>query len=149
VRQDEILKLVKEKFPEAAQEESTKALIIPKAMLLGVADFLRNQELAFDNLHCVTAVDRIEKIELVYIFQAIEKRHTLMIKIYLALDDLKVESLASVWKSADWFEREIYDLFGVYFLNHPDLRRILTPYNWDVHPLRKDFSRPDFIKKPR
>jgi len=149
MQENEMLQLLKGRFGQITQEEATKAAVVPKALLLDVADFLKNQELAFDDLHCITAIDRVERIELVYIFYSIEKRHTLTIKVYLAPDDLKIESLAGLWRSADWFEREIYDLFGVYFLNHPDLRRILNPYDWDAHPLRKDFSDPDFIKKPQ
>ena len=146
---DEISGVIKENFPQATQEKATKAIIIPKTLLLDIAGFLRKQELGFNNLHCVTAIDRVERVELVYIFYSLEKQHTVTIKVYLSPDDLKIESLAALWKSADWFEREVYDLFGVYFLNHPDLRRILTPYNWVVHPLRKNFTRPDFIKKPQ
>jgi len=149
VRQDEILNLLKERFPEIIQEETTKAIVVPRPALLDIAGFLRSPEFGFDNLHCITAVDRVEKIELVYLFFSIEKRHAVTIKVYLPVDDLKVESLAALWRSADWFEREIFDLFGVNFLHHPDLRRILNPDNWDVHPLRKNFTRADFIKKPQ
>lgn len=148
MQQNEIVGLLKERFPEAMQEETTKIIVIPKHLLLDAAAFLKSKDLFFDNLHCITAIDRAERIELVYIFFAIEKRHAMTLKVYLPKDELKVESLARLWKSADWFEREIYDLFGVAFLNHPDLHRILNPDRWDTHPLRKDFSRPDFIKKP-
>ena len=78
-----------------------------------------------------------------------DKHDCVILKTRLVLNDLTVESLAKIWKSADWLEREVYDLFGVKFLNHPDLKRILNPDDWDVHPLRKDFSRPDIIKKLR
>lgn len=145
----EIFRLVKGKFPQVTQEEATGAIVIPSDILLDAAVYLRSQELGLDNLHCITAIDRKERIELVYIFFSIEKHYAVTIKVYLNPDDLKVASLAKIWRSADWLEREVYDLFGVYFLNHPDLRRILTPYSWNVHPLRKDFSRPDFIKKPQ
>lgn len=122
---------------QLVNEETTSA-IIPKNKLLETARSLREGALAFDDLHCITAVDRKDKIELVYLFHSMKRRRMLTLKVELALDDLKVESLTALWKSADWFEREVYDLFGVHFLNHPDLRRILNPYDWAGYPLRKD-----------
>ena len=62
----------------------------------------------------------------------------IIIKSSIKIED-KIESISSLYKSANWFERECYDLFGIYFLNHPDLRRIMTDYNFEGHPLRKDF----------
>ena len=62
----------------------------------------------------------------------------ILIKSSIKIED-KIESISLLYKSANWFERECYDLFGIYFLNHPDLRRIMTDYNFEGHPLRKDF----------
>jgi len=149
VQPSEILDLIKAKFADVSVEEQTKALVVPREKLLGVAEFLKGGELAFDRLDCLTAVDRGDKIELVYIFLSMTKRCSIWLKVFLPMDNLKIESLSSLWRSADWFEREVYDLFGVQFLNHPDLRRILNPDSWTVHPLRKDFTSPDFIKKPQ
>lgn len=145
----EIFALISKKFPGLSQEDLTQAVIIPKDQLLGVVDYLKGKELFFDNLHCLTAVDREERIELVYIFYSLKNRHQIILKIYLPRDNPQVESLTGFYRSADWFEREVYDLFGVRFLNHPDLRRILNPDDWQGYPLRKDYSHPDFIKKPR
>lgn len=125
------------------------AVIIPKDSLLETAQYLKNGPLALDNLHCITAIDRKERIELVYTLYSIREHRGITLKIYLTLDDLNVPSLAAVWKSANWLEREVYDLFGVIFLNHPDLRRILNPYGWKGYPLRKDYTHPEFIAKPR
>ena len=125
------------------------AVIIPKDSLLETARYLKNGPLAFDNLHCITAIDRRERIELVYTLYSIREHRGITLKIYLTLEDLNVPSLAAVWKSANWLEREVYDLFGVIFLNHPDLRRILNPYDWKGYPLRKDYTHPEFIAKPR
>ena len=124
-----------------------KQIEIPKEALLETAHRLLSE--GFTNLHCITAVDKIQYLELVYIFYSMDKHACVILKTRLALNDLTVESLANIWRSADWLEREVYDLFGVKFLNHPDLKRILNPDDWDVHPLRKDFSRPDIIKKPK
>lgn len=125
------------------------AVIVPKDSLLETAQYLKNGPLAFDNLHCITAIDRRERIELVYTLYSIREHRGITLKIYLTLEDLNVPSLAAVWKSANWLEREAYDLFGVIFLNHPDLRRILNPYDWKGYPLRKDYAHPEFIAKPR
>ena len=124
-------------------------LIIPKDSLLEVARHLKERPFYFDNLHCITAIDRIEKIELVYILYSISKRRALTMKVYLSPEDLNIASLASIWRSADWLERETYDMFGVNFSGHPDMRRILNPYDWKGYPLRKDYTHPEFIPKPR
>ena len=145
----EIFGLIKIKVPDAVKEDQTGAVIIPKGLLLEAARYLISPALDFDNLHCITAVERNDNIEIIYTFYSIKKHRGLTLKSRLALNDLNIESLAKFWKSADWLEREIYDLFGVNFLNHPNLKRILNPDEWTVHPLRKDFSRQDFIKKPR
>ena len=149
MRQDEIFDLIKAKFPEAAPEEQSNAVVIPKNSLLGLAQYLKNSPLFFDNLHCVTAIDRKERIDMVYIFYSIRERHAITLKVYLNPADLNIASLTGLWKSADWLERETYDMFGVAFLNHPDPRRILNPYDWKGFPLRKDYYNPDFIMKPR
>lgn len=146
---DKIFYNLKLKFSQATQDPALGAVIIPSDKLLEVAQCLKGGEFNFDNLHCVTAVDRIEKIELVYIFFSTCSRNRLILKVFLPQDKLRVESLALLWKSANWFEREIYDLFGVIFVNHPHLVRILNPESWKDFPLRKNFARQDFVKKER
>lgn len=124
-------------------------LVVQKDSLLETARNLKNGPLSFDNLHCITAIDRLEKIELVYTLYSLRKHHGIALKINLTYDDLKIPSLTGLWKSANWLEREVYDLFGVIFSDHPDLRRILNPYDWKGYPLRKDYTHPEFIAKPR
>ena len=147
MRQSEIFGLIKLKFPKAVQDELTKAVVVPGDQLSEIVGFLKSAELAFNNLHCLTAIDKKERIELVYIFYSLKIRLQLTLKARLPVDSPEIESLTNFYKSADWFEREVYDLFGVKFLNHPDLRRILNPADWKGFPLRKDYSHPDFIKK--
>ena len=72
----------------------------------------------------------------------------LKLKVFVPLDDLAVETVSGLWRSADWLERETYDLFGIKFLHHPDLRRILNPEEWDYYPMRKNFTHPEFFIKP-
>lgn len=90
----------------------------------------------FDNLHCITAVDNKDHIELIYSFYSLKEHAAVTLKVRLE-GDLSVESLEKHWRSADWLEREVFDLFGVKFLNHPNLKRILNPDEWTIHPLRK------------
>lgn len=124
-------------------------LVVPKDSLLETARNLKNGPLAFDNLHCITAIDRRENVELVYTLYSIREHRSLTLKVYLTYNDLNITSLTGFWKSANWLEREVYDLFGVVFLDHPDLRRILNPYDWKEYPLRKSYSSPEFITKPK
>lgn len=149
MQQRKIFEQILIKFPQVAEEYLTKAVIVPKQLLLEVINYLKNGELFFDNLHCITAVDRQERIDLVYIFYSLKNHSRVILKVYLPHEGLEVESLTKFYRSADWFEREVYDLFGVRFLDHPNLSRILNPQDWKGYPLRKDYSHPEFIKMPR
>ena len=100
-----------------------------------------NKDFIFDQLLDITAVDnpsRERRFDLIYIIQSLKKNKKLILKTSLKEND-SIETITSVYKAADWYERECYDLFGIEFTNHPDLRRIMTDYNFEGHPLRKDF----------
>ena len=100
-----------------------------------------NNDFIFDQLLDITAVDnpsRERRFDLIYIIQSLKKNKKLILKTSLKEND-SMETITSVYKAADWYERECYDLFGIEFTNHPDLRRIMTDYNFEGHPLRKDF----------
>ncbi len=131
--------------------------------LLDVCQALRDStDLEFDFLNCITAVDYLETdpkraarpsfephLELVYHLSSIARRHRLVLKVSLPRwkNDTpgvlpEVASVAGLWRTADWHEREVHDLSGVWFVGHPDLRRILCPEDWEGHPLRKDYEMP-------
>ena len=84
-------------------------------------------------------------LSVVYHLESIELKHKIVLKVLLQRENPDVQSVSCVWRCADWHEREAYDLIGINFLNHPDLRRILMPYDWEAgYPLRKDYKNPEF-----
>jgi len=94
----------------------------------------------------VTAVDNLQmpapreqRFEVIYVLENFEARDDLVLRAMVPEDDPVVESATAIWKAANWLEREVYDMFGISFRNHPNLIRILLPENFDAHPLRKDF----------
>lgn len=102
----------------------------------------QDADLHFNFLADIAAVDRYPsepRFEVNYHLLSIPRRERLRLKVRLASDAAEVESLTSVWPGADFFEREIFDLFGIRFAGHPDLRRLLMPDDWEGHPLRKDY----------
>ena len=105
-------------------------------------------DLAFDNLMCLSAVDYNKetppRIEIVYHLYSYTHRHAFVLKAMLPRDNPALPTVEGVWGVANWHEREAYDLFGVVFTGHSDLRRILLPDDWEGHPLRKDWVDPDF-----
>ncbi len=145
----QILSILNRECPGAVVEEQPRAVVIKKESLLVVAKALKSPELDFQNLHCISGVDRRDKMEVVYHFYTFKHRFMLTLKAFLPMDDLTIETLSYLWKSANWLERETYDFFGIKFLNHPDPRRILNPDEWTDFPLRKDFDRPDFYRLPQ
>jgi len=99
-------------------------------------------ELQFDFLSDITAVDRYPsepRFEVVYHLFSIARKHRLRLKFRLDAEGAAVESLTGMWPAANFFEREVFDLFGINFSGHPDLRRIMMPDDWEGHPLRKDY----------
>ena len=111
--------------------------------LRGVCEFLRDEpELSFKYLADLTAVDHYPsepRFETVYHLLSIESSERLRLKIRIGGENPRVDSMVPVWPSANAFECEIFDLFGIQFNGHPDLRRILLPEEWEGHPLRKDY----------
>jgi NADH-quinone oxidoreductase subunit C len=100
------------------------------------------QDHQFVRLSTVTAVDRhpLEpRFEVVYHLHSLDRNERLRLKCALPGENPEIESVTSVWQSANWYEREVFDLFGIVFGNHPDLRRIMMPEDWRGHPLRKDY----------
>ena len=110
--------------------------------LFSIIKFLRDGEkLLFNQLIDITAIDypsRELRFDIVYLLLSLTLNQRILIKTSInEIDNL--ESISSIHKSSNWYERECYDLFGIKFINHPDLRRIMTDYNFEGHPLRKDF----------
>ncbi len=101
---------------------------------------LRDQ-MQYVRLSAVTAVDRYPtepRFEVVYLLHSIERNERARLKCRLPGDAAEIDSVCAVWPSANWYEREVFDLFGVRFVGHPDLRRIMLPDDWEGHPLRRD-----------
>jgi NADH-quinone oxidoreductase subunit C len=100
-----------------------------------------NEAYCFDQLIDITAVDHPSKekrFELIYILLSMKKNKRIILRTSIKENE-NLDSIFNVFKSSNWYERECYDLFGINFNNHPDLRRIMTDYNFEGHPLRKDF----------
>jgi NADH-quinone oxidoreductase subunit C len=104
--------------------------------------------IGFDRMGMVTAVDFPDCIELVYRLTSRSLSAGALVKTRIGRDGAHAVSLTDIWPSANWQEREVYDMFGVVFDGHPDLRRILLPDEWVGWPLRKDYEDPNIIKRP-
>ena len=117
-------------------------LNVKKSELCSIIKFLKdNEHLLFDQLIDITAIDypsRELRFDIIYILISLTLNQRIIIKLPVNEND-NLDSVSHIHKSANWYERECYDLFVIKFLNHPDLRRIMTDYNFEGHPLRKDF----------
>jgi NADH-quinone oxidoreductase subunit C len=118
-------------------------VVVPRDRLKRVAEFLvSDPSLRFSFLSDITPVDRFPlepRFEVNYHLVSIDRRERLRLKVKLGGSDPSVSSVSGVWPTANWHERESYDLFGIRFEGHPDLRRILMPDDWEGYPLRKDY----------
>ncbi len=150
LRQNEeaILEGLKDRLPDLAYtlERSCDqlALLVDKKDIVNVCATLKDLPAAkFDYLADLCGVDYLGKGEtryqVVYNLYSIPLNHRLRVKTNVGEDDCTVDSVSEIWKTANWHERELYDMFGINVVGHPDLRRILMPENWEGHPLRKDY----------
>ena len=144
-----VLQRLREQFREAMLEvrvwRNETTVVLAPHDLVRVCRFLRDDpDLAFDFLSDVTGVDRLSlpeaspRFEVVYHLYSLQYRRRLRLKVRVN-EGQAVPTVTGVWETANWHEREVYDLFGVPFDGHPDLRRILMPDDWEGHPLRKDY----------
>jgi NADH-quinone oxidoreductase subunit C len=142
---NEIVKRYKEKFGPAILESwvdrKQSTLVVARELLAEIAIYSRDEE-KFDWLSDLTAVDwpkREKRFDIVLNMYSMEKNERLRLKAQASAEE-RVPSVQGVWATANWMEREVYDMFGVVFEGHPDLKRILLPDEWQGHPLRKDYD---------
>ncbi|HJX12252.1 MAG TPA: NADH-quinone oxidoreductase subunit C [Dehalococcoidales bacterium] len=138
----ELAKRIEEKFPGSIEESSRDSLVVKAGSLLDVAAHLKDAEgLKFDYLNYVTAVDYFSYFEVVYQVTSLEHNQTVIFKTRCHdRENPTVPSVTGLWQGADFQEREIYDLMGITFEGHPNLKRILLWDGFPGHPLRKDFQ---------
>lgn len=148
---EQIAQRLKDKFADKIIEFNGEALdpyaVIEPGAIRGVAQFLHAEpDLYFDHLMCLSGVDYgpDKNLGVVYHLNSLKHLHRFCLKVEVPRDDPRVPSVESVWRTADWHERECYDLFGIVFEDHPDLRRILLPDDWEGWPLRKDYVVQEF-----
>jgi NADH-quinone oxidoreductase subunit C len=143
---EEIHKRLQDQFGENILEFNGEApdpwVKIKPERTFEISKFLKqNSELAFDSLMCLSGMDygADSNLGVVYSLYSMKNKHRITLRVDLPRDNPKVPSVETIWRTADWHEREAYDLFGIHFEGHPDLRRILCPDDWEGYPLRKDY----------
>jgi NADH-quinone oxidoreductase subunit C len=166
LKQDEqaIISALKDRFPELEVEVQKScgqlSLLVDKNMIVPVCKLLREHPATqFDYLADLCGADylgkKAKRFQVVYNLYSISLNHRIRVKTDLDEADCSVDSVTEIWQTANWHERELFDLFGIEILGHPDLRRILMPDEWEGHPLRKDYplqgkgQREDFSFVPK
>ena len=144
----DLIEKIKAKFPDEILEglaiESENALSVKSGKILDILDYCRiDEDMKFDFLTDLTAVDFLEfdspeRFAVIYVLRNVQSMETLIIRAFLSADEA-IDSVSDIWYSAEWLEREVWDLFGIKFNNHPNLKRILMPDDYEGHPLRKDY----------
>ena len=124
------------------------ALNIDREHLVAVCRFLRDQ-LGFDLLSCISGVDMLDHLETVYHIRSISRSQLLQLKVQIDREKPEVDSIVSVWQTANWLERETYDMYGIHFSGHPDLRRMMLDDDFEGYPLLKTFHQVPLTVKPR
>jgi NADH:ubiquinone oxidoreductase subunit C len=132
-------------FPEVSFDETQEwmQVNVEPRQWLPLAEMLRSEpSLHFDYLFCLTCVDWKTHLTMVYHFTSTQYRHTLVVKSKLDRTQPVIHTVCHIWRTAELHEREVFDLFGVRFTGHPDLRRLLLTDDWKGFPLRKDYEDP-------
>ena len=137
----EMASQIEEKFPGSIEEAGKDSVVVKSGSLLPVAAFLKDAaNLKFDYLNYVTAVDYYSYFEVVYQLTSLEHNHTVVLKTRCyGRENPSVPSIVGLWQGADFQEREIYDLMGIKFEGHPNMKRIFLWEGFPGHPLRKDY----------
>ncbi|MEW6569972.1 MAG: NADH-quinone oxidoreductase subunit C [Nitrospirota bacterium] len=144
----EIAEKIKERFPEEVVEvtefRDQISVIVKRGKILHICRYLHDDPyMLMDHLQDLSAVDwrgkKDPRFEVIYNLYSIRFRHKIRLKAQVPEDNPRISSVVPIWAGANWHERECFDMFGITFTGHPDLRRILLPEDWEGHPLRKDY----------
>ncbi len=143
----EVAALLKDQFGDQVIESKPEALcpgsVVSPVAILEICKFLRSDErLQMDHLELLGGADYKDRIEVVYVLTSLKYGHRFTLKCRLPRENPALPTVESVWAAANWHEREAYDMFGIVFEGHSDLRRILCPDDWEGYPLRKDYKPP-------
>jgi NADH-quinone oxidoreductase subunit C len=147
---EEIYKKLQDNFGTAAIEFKSEApsdafAVVKADKICDISLFLRDDEdLKFDYLKCLSGMDLGENLGVVYHLYSMKFAHHFVVKVMVPKDNPKVPTVERVWRTADWHERETFDLIGVIFEGHSNLIRILCPYDWEGHPLQKNYETPEY-----
>ena len=135
---------IKSVFSETLVDSEQMYLTVSPKDWLGVAKYIKEDDsLCFDMLSCLSSVDGEDLgFYVAYNFYSTSLKHQLEVRVYA--ENMVIPSVESLWRTADWHEREAYDLMGIKFEGHPDMRRIFLPEDWDGHPLQKKYKEPDY-----
>jgi NADH-quinone oxidoreductase subunit C len=147
----DIVNTLKAKFSDAIVDSKFEGVIdawvkVAPDKIKDAAMFARDEEnLAFDALMCLSGVDYTGgKLGVIYHLHSTKWNHKITLKVDVTAQNPHCQSVESVWKTANWHEREAFDMYGILFDGHPDLRRILMPEDWEGYPLRKDYQVPEY-----
>ena len=151
MKQKDIIETIEKKFPDevvASDAEAINAFIAVKPEALHkIVEFMHDDEnLLFDMCHSIAGVDyaKDKPLAITYHFTSYKFKHWLTVKVEFAdRENCEIETISDIYGGANWHEREAYDLLGIIFKGHPNLKRILTPDDWEGHPLRKDYQMPE------
>lgn len=147
---EDIYKKLQNKFGDAVTEfknepPSDAFVVINADKIFDVSLFLRDDdELLFDYMKCLSGMDLGENLGVVYHLYSMKFAHHFVLKVIVPKAEPNVPTVERVWRTADWHERETYDLIGVNFVGHHNQIRILCPYDWEGHPLQKDYQTPEY-----
>jgi len=138
---------LKNKFSDTIEEASSGCLVLPKEDILRAINFLK-REYGFDYLMNLAALDYKDRLAVVYNLYSFKLKEKANLKVILPRDNPAIESITEIYAAANWQEREAFDLIGINFIDHPDLRRILLPDDYIGYPLRKDYTKEGFLPMP-
>ena len=147
---DQLKKHFQDRIISVNEQCTPLQIEIEHGSVFRVCEFLHEDEHCyFDHLATISGIDNgpdKATMEVIYNLYSIPKNLSLMLKAEIPRDHPEVKSLTPIWKGADWLERETYDLYGIIFEGHPDLRRILLPSDWEGYPLRKDYKHQEYYR---
>jgi NADH-quinone oxidoreductase subunit C len=148
----QLVEIVKKVTTEIGLDEKAtpKAMVLPASAIKKVCQELhQNASAYFDMLSCLSGIDNgieAKTMEVVYNLYSIPFNHHLMLKVILPRENPTIDSVADIWRTANWHEREAAEMFGIKFIGHPDPRNLLLPADWEGYPLRKDYQHQELYR---